>query len=128
VKHWMILAAASASPCPPTPSDWEGMLKGVTSKPATQPSTSGVDALSNSDINAGLKEALTRGADAAVTQLGQKDGFFGNAALKIRYRPACRKPKSMRPIGMGAGRRSGAVDDRAAEAAVRKPKPCWWMQ
>jgi hypothetical protein len=100
----IILAAGLALALPAHAVDWNEMLRGVLGKPAGQPSASGVEALSNADINAGLKEALTRGADAAVAQLGQKDGFFGNPALKIPCRPACRKPKGPCACSAWAGR------------------------
>jgi hypothetical protein len=124
-KRWIILAAGLTLALPAHAFDWNELLKGVTSKPASQPTASGVDALSTTDINAGLKEALTRGADAAVAQLGQKDGFFGNAALKIPLPPSLQKAeKAMRMFGMGK-----QADDlvlamnRAAEAAVPEAKP-----
>jgi hypothetical protein len=100
------------------------MLKGVLGKPATQPAAGGVDALSTADINAGLKEALTRGADAAVAQLGQKDGFFGNAALKIPLPPSLQKAeKAMRLFGMGKQADELVLSmNRAAEAAVPQAK------
>jgi hypothetical protein len=62
----LALASALVFALPAQAFDWNEMLKGVLGKPATQPAASGVDTLSNADINAGLKEALTRGADAAV--------------------------------------------------------------
>ena len=100
------------------------MLKGVLGKPASQPTASGVDALSSTDINAGLKEALTRGADAAVAQLGQKDGFFGNSALKIPLPPSLQKAeKAMRMLGMGKQADELVLSmNRAAEAAVPEAK------
>jgi len=123
-KRWIILAAGLTLALPAQAFDLNEMLKGVLGQPATQPGASGVDALSNADINAGLKEALTRGAETAVTQLGQKDGFFGNAALKIPLPPSLQKAeKAMRMLGMG-----GQADElvlsmnRAAEAAVPEAK------
>ncbi|MDP1646336.1 MAG: DUF4197 domain-containing protein [Thiobacillus sp.] len=100
------------------------MLKGVLGKPATQSATSGVDALSSADINAGLKEALTRGAEAAVAQLGQKDGFFGNPTLKIPLPPSLQKAeKAMRMFGMGKQADELVLSmNRAAEAAVPEAK------
>lgn len=84
----------------------------------------GVGSLTSSEMNAGLKEALSRGAEIAVTQLGQKDGFFGNAAMKIPLPPVLQKgEKMMRAVGMGQ-----QADDlvlamnRAAEAAVPEAK------
>jgi len=90
-KRWIILAAGISLALPAHAFDLNEMLKGVLGKPATQPAASGVDALSTTEINAGLKEALTRGADAAVAQLGQRDGFFGNPALKIPLPPSLQK-------------------------------------
>jgi hypothetical protein len=39
--------------------------------------------LSEADVTAGLREALTVGANTAGTQLSATDGYFGNQALKI---------------------------------------------
>jgi hypothetical protein len=121
MKHWMIVTAGLALALPAHAVDWNEMIKSVLGKPpASQPATSGVDALSTSEINAGLKEALTRGADAAVAQLGQKDGFFGNAALKIPLPPSLQKAeKAMRMFGMGRQADELVLSmNRAAEAAV----------
>jgi hypothetical protein len=124
-KRWMILAAGLTLTLPARAFDWNELLKGVISKPASQPAATGVDALSTTDINAGLKEALTRGADAAVAQLGQKDGFFGNAALKIPLPPTLQKAeKAMRMFGMGKQADELVLAmNRAAEAAVPEAKP-----
>ena len=125
-KRWMIFAAGLTLTLPAQAYDFGEMLKGVLNKPASQPgaTATGVDALSSTEINAGLKEALTRGAEGAVAQLGQKDGFFGNAALKIPLPPTLQKAeKAMRMFGMGK-----QADDlilsmnRAAEAAVPEAK------
>jgi hypothetical protein len=123
-KHWLILAAGLALTSTAHAFDWNEMLKDVISKPASQPTASGVDALSSADINAGLKEALTRGADAAVAQLGQKDGFFGNAAMKIPLPPNLQKAeKAMRLFGMGKQADELVLSmNRAAEAAVPEAK------
>ena len=128
MRHWMILAAGLTLALPAHAVDWNEMLKGVVNKPASQPSTSttgSVDALSSTEINAGLKEALTRGADTAVAQLGQKDGFFGNAALKIPLPPSLQKAeKAMRMLGMGKQADELVLSmNRAAEAAVPEAKP-----
>ncbi len=119
-RRWMILTVGLTLALPVHAFDFGKMLKDVISQPASQPSASGVDALSNADINAGLKEALTRGADAAVAQLGQKDGFFGNAALKIPLPPSLQKAeKAMRLFGMGKQADELVLSmNRAAEAAV----------
>jgi len=123
-KRWILLAAGLSLALPAHAFDLNEMLKGVLGKPATQPAASGVDALSTTEINAGLKEALTRGAEAAVTQLGQKDGFFGNAALKIPLPPSLQKAeKAMRLFGMGKQADELVLSmNRAAEAAVPEAK------
>lgn len=120
----IILAASLALALPAHAVDWNEMLRGVLGKPAGQPSASGVEALSNADINAGLKEALTRGADAAVAQLGRKNGFFGNPALKIPLPPSLQKAeKAMRMFGMGRQADELVLSmNRAAEAAVPEAK------
>lgn len=122
----MLFAAGLALALPAHAFDLGKMLKDAISKPAGQPSSpsSSVDALSNADINAGLKEALTRGADAAVAQLGRKDGFFGNAALRIPLPPGLQKAeKAMRMVGMGKQADELVLSmNRAAEAAVPEAK------
>jgi hypothetical protein len=124
MKHWLILAAGLTLALPAHAIDWNEILRGVLGKPAEQPAASGVDALSNADINAGLKEALARGADAAVAQLGQKDGFFGNPALKIPLPSSLQKAeKAMRMFGMGQQADDLVLSmNRAAEAAVPEAK------
>lgn len=97
----------------------------VNSKPAeTAPvvsaNTTRLENLRSAEVSSGLKQALTRGAEVAVAQLGQQDGFFGNPTLKIPLPPALKKTeKALRMLGMGQ-----QADDlvlamnRAAEAAV----------
>lgn len=125
MKHWMILAAGLTLAVPAHAFDWGELLKSMSSQPAAQTTgSSSVDALSNTEINAGLKEALTRGADAAVTQLGRKDGFFGNPELKIPLPPTLQKAeKAMRMLGMGKQADDLVLSmNRAAEAAVPEAK------
>ncbi len=123
----VILAGGLALALPAHAFDLDKLLKDVISTPSgsTSPSTSaGVDTLSTTEINAGLKEALTRGADAAVAQLGQKDGFFGNAALRIPLPRSLQKAeKAMRLLGMGKQADDLVLSmNRAAEAAVPQAK------
>ena len=108
-------------------------LRGVLKAPeATQnnsatpaaPDTARVDSLKTKEVSSGLKEALVRGSEIAVAQLGQKDGFYGNPALKIPLPATLQKAdKAMRMLGMGQ-----QADDlvlamnRAAEAAVPEAK------
>lgn len=124
MKPWMILAAALALPMPAQAANWGDVLQGVLDKSSAQPAGSGVDALSGAEIDGGLKEALTRGADAAVAQLGQKNGFLGNAKLKIPLPPSLQKAeKAMHMLGMGKeADKLVLAMNRAAEAAVPEAK------
>jgi len=76
--------------------------------------------LSQADVVAGLKEALVKGSEIVVDDLGRPDGFLGNTAVRIPL------PSTLQSIGDGM-RRFGLgsyVDDfetslnRAAEKAV----------
>ncbi|MDO9219710.1 MAG: DUF4197 domain-containing protein [Thiobacillus sp.] len=129
MKNGIVLLIAGLVFAPPAVAfDWSGALKDAMEQASGETTgtkaSSGVDALSNADINAGLKEALTRGANSAVAQLGVKDGFYGNPALKIPLPKSLQKvDKAMRMFGMGK-----QADDlvlamnRAAEAAVPQAK------
>ncbi len=124
VKARLALAAGLVLTLPAHAFDWNGLLKGVLGQPETQQTTTGVDALSSTEINTGLKEALTRGAEAAVGQLGQKDGFFGNTQLRIPLpEPLQKAEKAMRLLGMGKQADELLLTmNRAAEAAVPEAK------
>jgi Protein of unknown function (DUF4197) len=81
--------------------------------------------LTNADASTGLRQALTQGANQAVSSLGKTDGFLLNKEVKIPLPPRLAKAeKVMRKLGMGA-----QADDlvlamnRAAEAAVPEAKP-----
>jgi len=85
----------------------------------------GLDDLSNRDASAGLKEALTKSAVAAVSQLGTADGFLGNDKVRIPLPDSLRKAEGLlRTMGMGkqADELSVAMN-RAAESAVQEARP-----
>ena len=50
-----------------------------------------LDAISNGDASAGVKEALAKGADYAVSSLGKSGGFLGNDKVKIGIQPGGRR-------------------------------------
>lgn len=81
--------------------------------------------LSNQDAVAGLKQALTQGADYAVKSLGVKDGFLGNPKVAIPLPEYLQKGEGMlRMMGMGSQLDELKVTmNRAAEAAVVEAKP-----
>ena len=64
-------------------------------------SAAGLDSLTNSETVTGLKDALVRGADIAVSQLGQKDGYLDNKRVRIPLpEPLQSAEKAMRAMGM----------------------------
>jgi hypothetical protein len=82
-------------------------------------------ALDENAASAGVRAALERGADSAVSLLGRPDGFLGNPQVRIPLPGALNSAASMlRAIGQ-----QKRVDDlvtamnRAAESAVPEAKP-----
>jgi len=86
-------------------------------------------ALSESDAATGVRAALSRGADSAVSLLGKPGGFLDNPQVRIPLPGALDSAASMlRAIGQGH-----RVDDlvnsmnRAAEQAVPEARPLLLM-
>ena len=95
-----------------------GVQKILNNTPAKQ-------SLSNEDIVAGLKEALSVGSNNASKKLSNVDGFFKDAAIKVLMPAEAQKAeKKLRALGMGK-----LVDDailamnRAAEDASKSAAP-----
>ena len=85
----------------------------------------GGGSLSNDEIIAGLKEALSVGAQNSSGKLSALDGFFANAAIKVLMPAEAKKVETtLRNAGMGQ-----MVDDailsmnRAAEEASKSAAP-----
>lgn len=81
--------------------------------------------LSTTDINSALKEALQIGISRGADQLSVKDGFLGNAAVKILFPPeAVKVETTLRKIGMGKLADQVITSlNRAAEDAAKEAKP-----
>lgn len=77
-------------------------------------------ALSAGDATGGIKEALAKGVESAILQLGRPNGFFADAAVKILVPDRIRQVADLaRKAGQGA--RVDAFEEsmnRAAEKAV----------
>ncbi len=91
---------------------------------ATGANTTSLASLTNTDIIAGLKQALNIGSSNVVSQLGVTNGFFGDSQVKIPLPSTLSKVDSaLSAIGMGS-----VTDDlelrlnRAAEAATPRAK------
>jgi len=77
-------------------------------------------ALGEADAASGVREALARGAEAAVRNLGRADGFLGNALVRIPL-PGHLADAAKLMRRLGQGKRVDELEtamNRAAEAAV----------
>lgn len=90
----------------------------------SSPAQSAIDKLTPAEMNGGLKEALSKGAEAAVAQLGKENGFWSDPKLRIPLPDNLKKvSKLMKTLGMG--KQVDALElgmNRAAEAAVPEAK------
>lgn len=92
---------------------------------AADAASPGLAELSGQEAGSGLKEALVRGAEFAVGELGKPNGFLGNVQVKIPL------PESLRKIEgaarkLGLGRQADELVEtmnRAAESAVVEARP-----
>ena len=84
--------------------------------------------LSNTDIVAGLKEALKVGSDNTVQLTGKTDGYFGNEAIKILMPEQLRTvEKGLRALGQGEQVDAFVLSmNRAAEKAAPAAKDIFW--
>lgn len=80
--------------------------------------------LSQKDASAGVKTALERGANVAVSLLGREDGFWKNDAVRIALPDWLQKAeKVIKLIGRGADVETLKIGvNRAAEQAVPQAK------
>src|SRR5689334_11253856 len=102
-----------------------GLLKKASGMLNKATGSKGSSSLTTDEIIAGLKDALTVGAQNSATKLSAVDGFFANAAIKVLMPPEAKKvEKTLRSAGMGK-----LVDDailsmnRAAEEASKSAAP-----
>ncbi len=108
--------------------DWRDWLnlgsdKESTTTETTQDSSS--TTLSNSDVIGGLKQALQKATDYAVSNLGAENGFLHNQRVKIPMPGALQKVESTLRT-LGASRYADEFVEtmnHAAEKAVVKAKP-----
>ena len=85
----------------------------------------GTPDLGNTEISAGLRQALDFGIEKQVTKLTQKDGFYKNELVKILLPEELQKvDKGLRDIGLSSLADEGLkVLNRAAEDAVKEATP-----
>lgn len=85
----------------------------------------GLDAISSGDAASGVREALAKGADYAVSSLGQQNGFLGNKKVKIPLpSPLDKAESALRMFGLGK-QADQLVEtmNHAAENAVAEARP-----
>ncbi|MBW7889924.1 MAG: DUF4197 domain-containing protein [Chitinophagaceae bacterium] len=97
--------------------DSSGVLSNILGK--------GSGSLSTDEIAAGLKEALSVGAEKAGKTLSSVDGYFANAAIKILMPDEARQvEKKLRSIGLGRQVDQAVLSmNRAAEDAAKSAAP-----
>jgi len=81
--------------------------------------------LSEQEVVAGLKDALSQGISRGAGQAAALDGYYGNPALKIEFPPAVSKVESaLRDIGLGREVDRFVMQlNRGAEQAASRAKP-----
>jgi hypothetical protein len=81
--------------------------------------------LSNKDATSGVKAALEKGADVAVSKLGQQNGFLNNEKVKIQLPSVLDKAMPLLKM-TGQGKKLDDLQvsmNHAAESAVSMAKP-----
>jgi hypothetical protein len=104
----------------PGQADWKDLLNQVMEGADSSTSAITAGVLSDSEIVAGLKEALGNGVEHSINTLGRQDGFLTNELVRIAMPDSLKSVEKLaRQAGQGA-----VVDDfittlnRAAEQAV----------
>lgn len=102
-----------------------GGIFGKILEAVTQPAAGTSGSLTNSDIAAGLKQALQIGISKGADQASLTDGFFKNPLLKLAFPPEAQQVATrLRQIGLGAQVDKFELSlNRAAEDAAKKAKP-----
>lgn len=121
------LSCAAVYPAAAQNSFWD-MAGGLFGKPATTQNSTGTSAalaaLSQSDVQSALRQALTLSSEKVVAQLGKEGGFSLDPKIRIPLPPALQPvDKALKTVGMGA--LTTDLEERinkAAEAAAPKAK------
>jgi hypothetical protein len=100
---------------------WKKLTKDVGSKVE---SVKGGTGLSEDEVGAGLKEALTQGVEKGVAQLSQADGYFKDPQIKIPMPDeAVKVEDKLRSLGQGEKVDEAILSmNRAAEDAASEAK------
>lgn len=101
----------------------EGTSSGTGTSSSANSSASGT--VTSNEMASGIKQALSQGLDRSIQSLAVKDGFLGNAAVKILMPPEAQKIEStLRGVGLGSLADNFIQSlNRAAESAVSEAAP-----
>jgi hypothetical protein len=99
---------------------WLDILNPKSSTGTTAVAAAPLAALSQTEVANGLKQALSKGVNHAITSLGKEGGFLDNAAVKIPMPPQLHQVESaLRAVGQGKmADEFVATMNHAAEQAV----------
>lgn len=81
--------------------------------------------LTQREVSTALKDALARGISRGAAQAASRDGYYGNARLRIPFPPEIKKvEQAFRDVGLGAEVDRFVLQlNRGAEQAAAKAKP-----
>jgi hypothetical protein len=116
----LLAAVAILLTTSPAQADLKDLLKGLTDTGNSTATTPSVAGLSQDEIIRGLKEALAKGSQDAITKLGKDGGFLNNPAVKIPMPEGLAKiDKTLRKLGQDKyADQFVATMNQAAEKAV----------
>src|SRR5688572_7094271 len=123
-KYTFLFLAVAMIPTLSSCQTWKDLQKKGTDavNTATGGNTAG---LSNSEVVAGLKQALEVGTGNGTSKVSQVDGYFKNPAIKILMPPDVKKvEEQLRNVGLGSYVDKAILSmNRAAEEAGKEAKP-----
>jgi hypothetical protein len=127
IKYLLVAICAimiSSSPAQ-SQSKLQSLLNKITPAKKTTTTTTTTIQPTTSQIGLGIKEALEIGTSHGADLLSAKDGFLGNAAVKILFPPEAQKvEKTLRTLGLGSLADNVVISlNRAAEDAAKEAKP-----
>ena len=85
LRNWLVVSVAFAVALPAAGADWLDFFRRKPASESTSSSPAAVSlaSLSQEQVVQGLKEALHKGIQQAVTNLGKPNGFLGDLKVKI---------------------------------------------
>ncbi len=119
-----LAAAAFMVALPPKKADANSLTDALAKALPPGGSGGGLGSISNTDASAGVKAALQKGAEVAVSLLGKQDGFMGNDKVRIPLPQWIEKAQSALKL-LGRGKDVDELKlgiNRAAEQAVPEAK------